>query len=174
MINGWGPTETTVCASFAGPLKGDKAPIGRPLANTQVYALDERMNPVPAGLAGELYIGGIGLARGYLNRPDLTAERFVPNPFAGMGERLYRTGDLGRLTANGDLDFVARSDEQVKVRGHRIEPGEIEAALLQDSAVREAVVIAREDIPGDKRLVAYITSQGTNSKLDVGELRQLL
>jgi amino acid adenylation domain-containing protein len=155
-FNAYGPTETTICATISEALSGPEAPpIGFPLPNVSVYLLDQQMQPVPEGQPGELYIGGIGLARGYHNRPDLTAERFVPNP-QHEGARLYRTGDLARYRSDGQIEFLGRTDYQVKVRGFRIELGEIENTLLQHPAIREAVVVAHEHEPGQKRLVAYV------------------
>jgi amino acid adenylation domain-containing protein/non-ribosomal peptide synthase protein (TIGR01720 family) len=171
--NLYGPTETTVWSGIhrvtgaAGPI-----PIGHPIANTEIYLLDAHLQPVPIGVPGEIYIGGAGLARGYLNRPDLTAERFVPNPFNhGPGSQLYRTGDLGRWRPDGNTEFLGRIDHQVKVRGYRIELGEIEARLAEHPEVREAVVVAREDLPGEKRLVGYVVA---GEEISPGALRDFL
>jgi non-ribosomal peptide synthase protein (TIGR01720 family) len=158
VFNLYGPSEDTTYSTFALIKKGDSlVTIGRPIANTQVYLLDENLQLVPIGVPGELYIGGDGLARGYLNRPDLTDEKFIPNPFSNQpGNRLYKTGDKARYLSDGNIEFKGRIDNQVKIRGFRIELGEIEAALRQYPGVRETVVIAREDIPDHKYLVAYI------------------
>lgn len=156
-FNAYGPTESTVCATVAQCTAGDtQATIGRAIANTQVYILDSHLQPVPIETPGELYIGGDGLARGYLNRPELTRERFIPNPFDETGSRLYKTGDLARYLPDGNIEFLGRVDNQVKIRGFRIELDEIEKLLIQHPDVKQVAVIAREDIPGDKRLVAYI------------------
>jgi len=178
-INEYGPTETVVgCCVYevtAETVNGaGGVPIGRPITNTRMYVLDAGFEPVPMGVAGELYIGGFGLARGYLDRPDQTAERFVPDPFSReSGARLYRTGDLARYLPDGNFDFLGRSDQQVKLRGYRIELGEIENILARHSAVREAVVTVREDVPGDRRLVAYIVAHD-NRDCSASELRNYL
>jgi pristinamycin I synthase-3/4 len=161
VVNQYGPTECAMTSSFqhvaALPSDSRTIPIGRPIRNRWLYLLDKHFNLTPFGVAGEVYIGGPGIARGYLNRPDLTAQSFVPDPFGGEpGARLYRTGDLARHLPDGQLEFLGRLDHQMKLRGLRIEPAEIEAALSEHRAVKTAVVVMREDEPGDRRLVAYV------------------
>ena len=168
LVNEYGPTETVVgCCVYRQPHGSPRTgsvPIGRPIANTQLYVLDRNLQPVPVGVPGELFIGGLGLAWGYLNRPDLTAEKFIPNPFGSAPDaRLYRTGDLARHLPDGNLEYLGRIDHQVKIRGYRIELGEIESILGQHPAVREAVAIAREDTPGDRRVVAYIVPRQSHA-----------
>jgi natural product biosynthesis luciferase-like monooxygenase protein len=157
IVNMYGPTETTIWSSTHSVAADDGAiPIGRPIANTELLVLDADRRPLPVGVPGELYIGGAGVARGYLGRPELTAERFVPHPLRGGGARLYRTGDVARRRPDAALEYVGRTDHQLKIRGHRVELGEIEKTLAQHEAVREAVVVAREETAGDVRLVAYV------------------
>ncbi|GAA0583927.1 amino acid adenylation domain-containing protein [Kribbella sandramycini] len=163
VTNLYGPTETTIWSSVAEVLPGVAPTIGRPIGNTQVYVLDESLQPVPAGVAGDLWIAGDGVARGYRRRADLTAERFVPNPFGVPGARMYRTGDKARWNSGGELEFAGRADHQIKIRGFRVEPAEIEHALIGHSGVRQAIVVAREDQPGDVRLVAYVTPEQRDS-----------
>ena len=170
IVNEYGPTETVVgCTIFDVPedvVQGHSTPIGHPIANTRIYILDGNLQPSPIGVAGEIYIGGAGVARGYLNRPELTAERFLLDPFWNEpNARMYKTGDLGRWRADGAIEYLGRNDFQVKIRGFRIELGEIEARLAEYPGVREAIALAREDTPGDKRLVAYyVGEEGLDAK----------
>ena len=171
LLHVYGPTENTTFSTWYEvrevSSEATTVPIGRPIANTTAYVLDRYQNPVPVGVPGELYLGGDGLAVGYLDRPELTAERFVPDRFSGeTGAKLYKTGDLVRFLPNGNIEFLGRNDDQVKIRGFRIELGEVETALRRHPAVRQAVVVAREDQPGDKRLVAYVVSDGPPDAAD--------
>jgi amino acid adenylation domain-containing protein len=178
LINGYGPTENTTFTCCFRVNKEDRfersVPIGRPVTNTTVHILNDCLEAVPVGVTGELYAGGEGLARGYLNDAALTASKFVPNPFSKSGARLYRTGDRARFLADGNIEFLGRIDEQVKVRGYRVEPGEIETVLAQHSAVKECVILARTDHAGGKRLVAYVVhdSAASAASLEAGHVRQ--
>jgi amino acid adenylation domain-containing protein len=173
--NLYGPTETTIWSSAADVTAADEVTsIGTPIANTQIYVLDKCLEPVPVGVAGDLYVAGAGLARGYLNAPDLTAQTFIANPYSEQaGARMYRTGDLASYSAQGKLRFIGRADHQVKMRGYRIEPGEIEARLSEYSAVAQSVVMLREDSAGDKRLTAYVVASDGFTP-SVSELRLFL
>uniref|UniRef100_UPI003CD0D943 amino acid adenylation domain-containing protein n=1 Tax=Microcystis sp. M058S1 TaxID=2771123 RepID=UPI003CD0D943 len=182
LVNEYGPTETVVgCCIYQVPMGkyiSGSIPIGRPIANTQLYILDQNLQPVPIGIPGELYIGGAGLARGYLNRPELTQEKFIPNPFdnskvKNQKSKLYKTGDLCRYLPDGNIEYLGRIDSQVKIRGFRIELGEIEAVLTQYPQVQSSVIIAREDTPGNKRLVAYIVPEKEATPTP-NEMRQCL
>ena len=178
LFNEYGPTEATVwcCAYRCSPIHDrSTVPIGRPISNTQIHILDDRLLPVPSGVQGELHIAGVGLARGYLNRPDQTAEKFIPNPFSQEpGSRLYDTGDIARYLPDGNIEFLGRADQQVKIRGYRIELGEVEAAIGQHPAAQEVVALAREDDPLDKRLVAYLVSDRFGPLPTITELRGYL
>jgi amino acid adenylation domain-containing protein len=178
LVNNYGPTECTVVATsgpvYSNELTHQLPPIGSPIANTQVYILDESGKQVPMGTAGELHIGGMGVARGYRNRPDLTGERFIPNPFgANPGERLFKTGDVARFLADGQIAFLGRRDEQVKVRGFRVELNEVTATLNEHPDIQQSVVLAREAAPGDTRLIAYFVAV-PRSQPTLGELRNFL
>ncbi|MGH2901845.1 MAG: amino acid adenylation domain-containing protein, partial [Solirubrobacteraceae bacterium] len=164
IFNNYGPTEISVActAMEAGDPLPDSVPLGRPITNARIYILDAQRRPVPIGVVGEIYVGGVGVARGYVNRPELTRERFLPDPFDGdidapSASRMYRTGDVARWRPDGTVEYLGRNDHQVKIRGYRIELGEIETVLRRHDAVEEVVVVAREDEPGDIRLVAYVT-----------------
>jgi amino acid adenylation domain-containing protein len=181
LVNNYGPTECTVVATsgFVSPDNGTNTlpTIGRPISNAEIYVLDENLRRVPVGTAGELHIGGIGVARGYLNRPELTSEKFIRNPFsndnAGPAARLYKTGDLACYLENGEIAYLGRIDDQVKILGHRIEPNEIVTVLNRHSGVQASVVVAREDAGSEKHLVAYVVSN-TASQLSAADLRDFL
>ncbi len=172
MLNSYGPTEATVCATMSGPLTGSVVPpIGGPIADTAVYVLDGALQPVPPGVPGELYVRGPGLARGYLGRPSLTSSRFVASPYGSAGGVMYRTGDLVRWNADGVLEYLGRTDTQIKLRGMRIEPSEIETVVTRQSGIRRAAVLVREDAPGDRRLVGYVVPDA-GTAVDTAALRR--
>ncbi len=175
--NLYGPTEAAVDVTWWHCREKDElqtVPIGRPIANIQMYVLDSHMRPIPENVTGEIYIGGIGLARGYWKRPALTAEKFLPNPFGAAGTRIYRTGDVGRYREDGAIEYLGRTDHQVKIRGFRIELGEIEAALLRCPGVRESVVVVSKEKTGDKRLIAYVATDGLPAEHLTQELKTRL
>ncbi|MFW8695126.1 AMP-binding protein, partial [Mesorhizobium japonicum] len=177
LLNGYGPTETTTFAATCHVREvaadASRIPIGYPLTGTHLHVLDATLQPVPSGQTGEIYIGGAGVASGYFNRPTLTARHFLPDPFrAEPGATLYRTGDLGRYRKDGALECLGRKDEQLKIRGFRVEPGEIAATLARHAVVRDAVVVAQEDHPGGLQLVAYYTAR--TSGVSAAPLREYL
>jgi acyl-CoA synthetase (AMP-forming)/AMP-acid ligase II/acyl carrier protein len=178
LINAYGLTEATIDSTYfeaTEPLLPDRfVPIGKPLANTEIYLLDTNLEPTPTGVAGELCIGGAGVALGYINRPEITAERFIDSPFGDPGSRLYRTGDLARWLPDGNIEFLGRADRQLKIRGFRIEPGEIEAVLERNEGVRAAAVVPWERRPGDVRLIAYYEPTGSAEPPDPEVLRDTL
>ncbi len=177
--NLYGPTETTIWSTIYQVTSAENrgisntVPIGRPIANTQIYILDSNLQPVPIGVIGDLYIGGDGVSRGYLNRPELTAERFIANPF-DSSSIIYKTGDLARYLPDGDIEFFGRSDQQVKVRGFRIETGEVEVALAEHPSVRQAVVVAWKERSSEASLVAYVVAASGEEEADPGQLREFL
>jgi acyl carrier protein len=179
VLNHYGPTETCVgsctfdTAADVSAWKPASVPIGRPIANATVYVLDRHLEPAPAGVAGDLFIGGVGVSRGYCNRPEATAAAFLADPFVGGDARLYRTGDRARSLGDGSLEFLGRQDGQVKIRGYRVETGEVESVLRKHPNVQRAAVVVREDVPGDHRLVAYVVSQSLPAPTDE-ELRGFL
>jgi acyl-coenzyme A synthetase/AMP-(fatty) acid ligase len=176
VVNLYGPSEDTTYSTFATVPRDDREPvtIGRAIANSQAYVLDQEMRPVPLGVMGELFLGGEGLARGYLQRPEITAERFVPNPFSEVqGKRLYCTGDQARWRTDGTLEFLGRLDHQIKLRGYRIEMGEIETALMKHASVEQAVVITKGEA-SEKKLVAYLVSKDSSNPVEIATLREHL
>jgi acyl-CoA synthetase (AMP-forming)/AMP-acid ligase II/acyl carrier protein len=178
-FNAYGPSETTcTAANYEADLASDETmaniPIGRPLANVRIYIFDTHARPVPVGVPGEIHIGGHGVARGYLNRPGLTAEKFVRDPFSDRPEeRLYRTGDVGRYRPDGNIEFLGRIDDQIKIRGFRVEPGEVEAALRGLPGIREACVVVRGEVPDARQLIAYVVA-AVGSRPEASDLRALL
>src|SRR5205085_7338679 len=177
LLNLYGSSEVAADVTYCEVLRENDSttiPIGRPIANTQIYLLNSDLQPVPVGVAGELYVGGAGLSRGYHNRPDLTAERFVASPFGTVaGARLYRTGDLARYRRDGAIEYLGRTDHQVKLRGFRVELGEVEAVLNDHEAVKQSVALVREDSPGDLRLVAYVVTNERDGEV-INRLRRYM